>query len=94
MKKPFIILTSLLCLIVLLTITRAVVANSYSTSGVDLDRLDQEIDTYKRQTALLEEKVLTASAYSTLEKEAEQRGYESMSSQIVLSAPLPIAYNQ
>ncbi len=94
MKKLIITLSSFAVIILLLTITRAVVSNSLSTSGVDLTRLSQEIDAYKRETAILEEKTLQASSYTTLQEEAGKRGYEPMSGQLVFSSQLPFAYKK
>lgn len=94
MKKPILILTCLILVIIGLTVTRAIVSNTLSTTGVDLSRIDQDIDSYQRKNALIQERILQASAFTTLEQEAEQRGYEAMSSQIVLTSPLPIAYKR
>lgn len=94
MKKQIIVLGSMFLVVVVLTVTRAVISNNLSTAGVDLSRLDQEIDAYQRKNALLQEKILHASAYTTLEETAEKRGYEAMSKQIVLTSPLPIAYKR
>ncbi|MDP3941719.1 MAG: hypothetical protein Q8Q49_05415 [bacterium] len=94
MKKSFFVLSILLVIIVVLTITRAVVSNSLATSGVDLNKLSAEVDSYQRESALLEEKILNESSFTNLKEEAGRQGYETMSSQIVLSAPLPMAYNK
>lgn len=94
MKKLIITLSSFAVIIVVLTITRAVVSNTLSTSGADLSRLNEEIDAYKRETAILEEKTLQASSYTTLQEEAGKRGYEPMTGQIVFSSQLPLAYKK
>lgn len=94
MKKPILILSGLILVIIALTVTRAIVSNTLSTTGVDLSRIDQDIDSYQRKNALLQEKILQASAFTTLEQEAERKGYEAMSTQIVLTSPLPIAYKR
>ncbi|MBI2442572.1 MAG: hypothetical protein HYV40_01530 [Candidatus Levybacteria bacterium] len=94
MKKLLFLFTGLLSIIIVLTITRAVVSNTLSTSGIDLNRLDDEIHTYKRETALMEEKLLHAAAYTTLQEEAKKRGYEQATSQIILSSPIPMALNR
>lgn len=91
MKKPIIIISSLILVIMVLTVTRAIISNNLSTTGVDLSRIDQEIDIFQRKNVLLQEKTLHASAFTTLARTAEQKGYEAISSQIVLTSPLPIA---
>ena len=94
MKKPILIITLLIVIILLLTITRAIVSNSLATSGVGLSKLTTEIDTYQRETAILEEKILKKSSFTNLKEEAGKQGYETVTSQIVMSSPLPIAYNK
>lgn len=94
MNKPIFIISALVLVVIVLTVTRVIISNNLSTTGVDLSRIDQEIDTYQRKNALLQEKTLQASAFISLGHEAEKEGYEVMSSQVVLTSPLPIAYTR
>lgn len=94
MKKPVIILSSLLLCILLLTVLQAVVSNSISTSGIDLSRMQQEIAKYKKENTLLSEKILQASSFLTISEEAEKMGYVESHNAISMNDAMPLAYSR
>jgi len=78
--------------LLVLTVTQAVVANSVSTVGVDISTLQEEIKTYQKENALLKEELLTASSYTTIINEIEDKGFEPVKQQLTLTDVPPLAY--
>lgn len=77
----------ILCLAVL----QVVVSNSLSTTGITLSDLQQEVNGYKKENSILQEKVLTASSLTQIASKAATMGYVEAKSQLVVGIALPIA---
>ncbi|MBI5044883.1 MAG: hypothetical protein HZC02_03085 [Candidatus Levybacteria bacterium] len=91
MKKPVIFIIINIMIIMGLSIVQVVVANSISTSGIELNKLQQQISELKRSNAMLHEQVLIASSFTTIASKASSMGFEEGKSPLVISSPLPIA---
>ena len=91
MKRPVFIIAILSFTIFVLSIARVALVNSISTTGADLVKIQGELEKYEKDNAILEEEYLLASSLTTLESQAEQRGFVESKSQKYLSAPLPLA---
>ena len=91
MKKPIFLLTILIAIIVGLLITRMVISNTISTSGVALGKIQDEYAKYKTENTLLREKIFTLSSLSYVSSAAGQIGFVGSKSNFALSKTRPIA---
>lgn len=92
MKKYILAISIMVFILVVLTVIQSVVANSVSTVGVDIAVIQEEIDAYKKDNALLKETYLTRSSYTIIAEEVEERGFEPSTKQLSLTSPQPLAY--
>ncbi len=72
-------------------ILRISLVNSISTTGITLVNIQSKIASYKRENELLKVAYLQSASYATIGKEARKLGYVPVTSEIDLSAPLPLA---
>lgn len=93
MKKLTLFTIGLFIVVIGLALVRVMMSNMLSTNGAELSKLQAEVVTYKRENALLKERVLAASSLTTIAKKAEEQGY-IVSSQTSLSNQLPLALKQ
>jgi hypothetical protein len=84
MNRSILILILLVGLALVLSIGKAILQNTLSTSGIFVSQAKQEIDYYKTQNAILSEELLTASSLSIIAREAEKAGFVGASNQFVL----------
>ena len=94
MKKPILIITTLLIITLTLSIVRIYISNRIATSGVLLGRVQNEIDSYKTQNILLAEKLYLESSLTDIAQEASKDGFVGQSSDFVLNGQIPVAYKQ
>lgn len=94
MKKPIAVITIAFFLIVALSIVRVVVASGMSTSGIDLDKLQEEISYYKTQNIVLKEKLLTITSFDYVASKASSMGFVESKTSISLNKPIPLARKQ
>lgn len=92
--KYKIIIKSLIFVAVVLAILRVVVANSISTSGVELGKINEAVNSYQLENYLLSEKLLEQSSLSVIASEAAKLGFADTGESFVLNNPLPIALKQ
>ena len=78
MKKCYIVMIFLLGLIVVLSVGRAVLHNTLSTSGIYVSKVEQEINSYKTQNAILSEELLIAGSLTNIAEKAKELGYRKM----------------
>ncbi len=92
MKKPVFIIIFLLGLIITLSIVKAVAYNRLSTSGVFVGKVEEEINFYKTQNAILSEELLASSSLMNVAAKAVKLGFTSeKSSLMVLKTSQPLA---
>lgn len=94
MKKPILVLTILIFIIVTLFGVRAVVSNKLSTSGVALGKIQDEVKKYKIHNAILREKLFTLSSLSRISELASKKGFVESKSTFALTKGHPIAKAQ
>lgn len=81
-------------LVIILAVVQVVVSNSLSTRGVGLDSLDQQVALYKKDNALVKEKLLKISSLDYVASSAARIGFVEEKSRIFVSSSLPIAVKQ
>lgn len=91
MKKHYAVIIFLLGLAIILSVAKAVLGNMLSTSGIFVSRAEQEINYYKTQNAVLSEKLLTASSLTDIAEKAEQSGFTSENTLMILKTSRPLA---
>lgn len=94
MKKPIFFVASIIFIVVFLSIIQIVVSSNLSTKGVSLGKLEDEKSAYKKENALLKEKLLLASSYTYIASEAGTLGFVRSKAQVYLTSPLPLAFRQ
>ncbi len=91
MKKPSCLLFLVIFTIVSLSVVKVIIANGFSTAGLDLEKMNKELREYKRQNSLLHEELLVRSSFLNVASKAAQLGFVEEKSRMFLSLPLPIA---
>lgn len=91
MKKPFYFILFISSIIVCLSIVQVIVANSLSTTGIELAKLEDELKLYEKQNTLLREEVLIASSYTDIASKAEKLGFVEEKSRFFVTTSLPLA---
>lgn len=91
MRKPAIFIVINVAIIIGLSIVQVVVANSISTTGIELSNIQHEIATLKKENANLHVQVLTASSLTQIASRASEMGFEESKKTLVISEPLPLA---
>lgn len=95
MKKPALIIIFLIGLIVVLSVTKAIIYNKLSTSGVFVVELEEQISFYKTQNAILSEELLASSSLTNIAIRAENLGFTNKDkSLLVLKTSRPLAVKQ
>lgn len=94
MKKPSLIIGSLLFIILTLSVVRIFISNNVSTSGVVLGKIQEELDMYKFQNSIIAEKFYTAASLTNVSKIAYELGFVDSKSELVLNKQVPVAIKQ
>lgn len=94
MKKPALILGTLILIVVVLSVVRIFVSNRIATSGVVLGKVTEEVSKYKLQNSILSEKLYTISSLTNIASKATDLGYTDKKTDFVLSTKLPVAIKQ
>lgn len=90
MKKPIIFIIAIICIIVSLSIVQVTVSNNLSTTGVELAKIEEKITFYKKENAVLKEKLLISSSLDSIASKAAELGFVEEKSRVFLSKP-PLA---
>lgn len=92
MKKPYFIIIFLIGLIITLSVIKVIVYNRLSTSGVFVGKVEEEINFYKTQNAILSEDLLILSSLTNIASHATELGFvKENSSLVVLKTSRPLA---
>lgn len=94
MKKSFYLLPFLLSVVIILTLVQVIVSNVFSTKGIGLDSIEQQTLFYKKQNALIKEKLLEISSLTYISSSANKIGFIEENNRIFISSPLPLAIKQ
>lgn len=91
MKKPLLLVIFFILTIMVLSTVQVGTSSKLSTTGMELEKLQAQINKYKKENMVLEEKVLEDSALISVSKKAKDLGFIQSKSQIYLSSPIPFA---
>ncbi len=91
MKKPALILLTLLFIIIFLSVARITVANRISTSGIALASIEDQVSSYKKENLILQEKLLTVSSFTQISSRAGELGFVPDKGNFVISTSIPVA---
>jgi hypothetical protein len=94
MRKPALIISSLIFLVLVLSVVKIFISNQVATSGVLLGKIQEEADSYKTENILLSEKLYTKSALTSIDRQAENMGYVEQKTDFVLNGQMPVAFKQ
>lgn len=87
MKRSNLILTGLVLISLGLAVVRIVVSNTMTTSGLALDQINKDLNSYKIQNEVLEEKYLVLSSLTFIASEAARLGFTDTKTNLVLTSP-------
>ena len=91
MKKPALIITTLIFAILVLSIVRISVSNRISTSGIAIAGIEDQASTYKKENLVLQEQLLSISSYTEIASKAATIGFAPSKTNLVISSALPVA---
>lgn len=91
MKKSSFIISVFVGIIILLSIVQGAVSNKLSTKGVMVGVIEEQVNYYKTENAILSEKLLSYSSFTNVTQKATDMGFEKESKQIVISSSVPLA---
>ncbi|CAN5160938.1 hypothetical protein BH09PAT1_BH09PAT1_3870 [soil metagenome] len=91
MKRPAIFIALNILIIIALSVVQVVAANSISTTGIELSKIQDEISSLQKQNEVTHEQVLTLSSLTSIASRASTMGFEESKSTLVISQPLPLA---
>jgi cell division protein FtsL len=94
MKRPRLLISTILSIIIVLTVVRVGIENSISTTGIELMALQEKAEKYKKENAIMEEKYLESTSLTKISSVAKEKGFVEVNNQMYLSTPLPLALNQ
>lgn len=94
MKKPALIITILMFLILTLSVVRIFVSNRIVTSGVVLGKVAEDLSGYRLENTVLSEKLYTMSSLTNIAFKAYDLGYTDSKTDFVLSNQVPVAIRQ
>ncbi len=94
MKKPTLIITSLVLLIIGLCVVKIFVSNRIATSGVVLGKAQEELSRYRLENSILSERLYTLSSLTNIASKAYDLGYTDTKTDFVLNNQVPVAIRQ
>lgn len=94
MKKGLYILGSLTLFIVLLSVAQITLTNAFSTDGIVLSKMDNQIVALQKENMVLKEQLYTQSSYTNIASVAATMGFVEGKSQIALETSRPLAIKQ
>nr|MBI5456025.1 hypothetical protein [Candidatus Levybacteria bacterium] len=94
MKKPGLMILTLVLVILALSVVKIFISNNVSTSGVVLGKIQEELDKYKFENSIISEKLYVAASLTNVSKEAHDAGFIDSKSDLVLNKQIPVAIKQ
>ncbi len=94
MKKPALILSTLIFVILVLSVVRITVANRISTSGIALQNMENQVSSFRKENLILQEKLLTVSSFTQIASKAAEMGFVPKTSNFVITTSVPVAIRQ
>lgn len=75
MKRYTYILAAMIGLILILSVVQISVGNMLSTGGIHLSQLQEQVSDYKRQNAMLREKIYAQASLTAISEKASKEGF-------------------
>lgn len=94
MKKPALIIGTLIFVVLILSIIRIFILNNISTSGVELGRAQDELNKYKFENSIIAQELYSFSSLTNVSQKAYDLGYIDSKSDFVLNKQVPVAIKQ
>ena len=94
MKKSSVTILILIGIIIALSIVQGGISNKLSTKGILVGKIEEEINYYKTQNAILSEELLSHSSLTNLASKASELGFAKERNQFVLNSSAPLAVRQ
>lgn len=94
MKKSIVFLFGLTVITVILAVLQITVSTIFSTSGIDLGNMQNQIQNLQTENMMLREQIYTSSSYTHLASNAASLGFVQNANQIVLGSSNPLAIRQ
>jgi len=94
MKKSSVTILILIGVIIVLSIVQGGISNKLSTKGILVGKIEEEINYYKTQDAILSEELLSYSSLTNLASKASELGFANEGKQFVLNSSAPLAVRQ
>lgn len=94
MKNWAKIITSMILIVILLATVKIYISNGVATSGILLGKIQEQIDNFKLQNALISEKLYTESSLTMINSKAQNLGYTDKRSDFVISSQQSVALKQ
>jgi len=91
MKKSTSVILLFIGVIIILSIVQGAVSNKLSTKGVLVGEIEEQINKYKTENAILSERLLAYSSLTNVAQKASELGFAKEKSQIVISSSVPLA---
>lgn len=94
MKKPAFFITCIILIIIMLSIVQVIVSNNLSTTGIELAKYQEDINTYQKENTILHQELLEKSSYTYIASKAAELGFVEDKSRVYLTDPIPVAFKQ
>lgn len=91
MKKPIVLLSILIFVILGLFVVRTAISNRISTSGVELGKTEDTVKKYETENTMLREQISALSSLSNISSAAAKIGFVESKSAFAISTARPIA---
>lgn len=91
MKRNIFILQLLILVALSLALSRVVVSNVISTSGVELGYLNEKITSISVENDSLKEELFEKTSLENISSQAAKLGFTDKKENFVLTSPLPVA---
>lgn len=92
--KPALIIASLVFVILVLSVVRISVANRIATSGIELQSIETQVASLRKENLILQEKLLTVSSFTQIASRAGELGFVPSKANLVISTGIPVAIKQ
>lgn len=91
MKRHIFILELLIFVALSLALSKVVVSNVISTSGVELGSLNEKLSSLRIENDSLKEELFEKTSLGNISSEAAKLGFTDKKENFVLTSPLPVA---
>jgi cell division protein FtsL len=90
MKKIIVVSFPLIFIVIALSIAHVIVSNMLSTTGVELDKLQTDLQVFQKENTFLREKVLVDTSFNSIASVAAEMGFVDSKSNVYLPEQIPL----